>query len=305
MNKYLFVSDIHGRDTKLEEDLTKIALGDEVPKIVFFLGDILGTKSLDQLQKLFYNGVVNPTRKFLEKKPSATDIEILSHRISDDNDKTIADGGQEIWSFLFGDSNISAKDNIEYILELIEYQHFGHFCSNLPEPIRNDLKRDLEENAAVWIQIMNMFVERGTTVVIVEGNWDARNPLDFLPIKNAVKPTPIEDRDFCFKKFLKSKNSQILYFDQVGTIETENEIFVLWPFDSAVEATMVPEFEDEETRKIILVSHAQIDWKSINGDKPMTAEGRKIQDNMPMTFKDVKANTAVHGHLHTDIDSDG
>lgn len=304
MKDYFFVSDIHGRNLKLEIELKKIAQDKESkPKIIFFLGDIVGTEKLDKLQKLFYNGIVNHVRKLLIEKPDATDIEILSLPIGDN--KIVADGGQEIQEFLFGKTNIDVANNIKYIRELAQYVHFGHFVSNLPKEIKAVLQKDMEDNAKIWIDIMTQFTNQGTNVVIIEGNWDARTPLDFYPTTEC-KPLPIKERGFYLKDFLKSLNDKVRYFDQVGTIETENEIFVLWPFDSAVEATMVPEFdENQETKKIILVSHAQIDWSSVNGDKPMTNEGRKIQDNMPMTFDDVKADTAVHGHLHDSIGTDG
>lgn len=301
MSKYLFVSDIHGRYPELEEKLLAAATNGN-HEIVFFLGDIVGTESLDKLQKLFYNSIVNPAKSILRENSQISDQELLFAR--DCHGKTIVDGGIEIWRFLFGDTP-STEQAAKYVRELIKYTHFGHFVSNLPEPIRQMLQEDMEKNARVWIDIMTQFTDNGSLVVIVEGNWDARTPLDFVADKTNCQAMPNEERSFYFKKYLKSLNKKVLYFDQVGTLETEDEIFVLWPFDCAVNTTEVPEFEDEETRKIVLVSHSQIDWESVKGDTPMTAEGHKIQDNMPMTFRDVKANTAVHGHLHDKIGTDG
>lgn len=302
-NNYLFVSDIHGRDLKLEEELSKIAKNNS-PEIVFFVGDIVGTKSLDELQKLFYNNIFNPVKKLLKEKPDATNEEILNYPIVDN--KKVVDGGKEIWSFLFDVPNVSDQMNINYIRELIEYTHFGHFCSNLPLPIRRHLQDDIKKNASVWIDIMTKFTNNGSLVVITEGNWDARNPLDFMVNKKECIPLPIEDRSFYFKGFLKSLNNKVLYFDEVGTIETENEIFVIWPFDSATTATPVPEFDDDqENKKIILVSHGQIDWTPIKGNTPMTGESKKIQENMGITFRNLHTDIAIHGHLHDSIGTDG
>lgn len=300
MNNYLFVSDIHGRDTNLETDLINIANSNSVPKIVFFLGDIIGTTKLDQLQKLFYNGVVNYAKQIL---PETSDEKILNYPTA--NGETLSDGIQNIWNFLYEPRELGNKFKADYIRELATYAHFGHFCSNLPEPVRKNLQEEMKENAKVWIDIMTKFTNQGSLVVVVEGNWDARTPLDFFPIKDECKPIPTEERSFYFKDFLKSTNDQILYFDQAGTIETEDEIFVIWPFDCATNATIIPEFEERETRKIILVSHTQIDWTSIKGNTPMTGEGRKIQESMGMTFTNLHANTAVHGHLHDTISTDG
>jgi len=136
-------------------------------------------------------------------------------------------------------------------------------------------------------------------VIIVEGNWDARTPLDFIADKTKCQPIPTEDRSFYFKDLISSLNNKILYFDEVGTIKTENELFVLWPFDCAVVLTQIPELDDDEkTKKRILVSHAQIDWKSIKGKIPMTKEGEKIDENMKTVLKDLKAEIVVHAHLH-------
>ncbi len=303
MNDYLFVSDIHGEDLNLAEKLFKIAEGSELPKIVFFLGDVVGTKLLDQLQKLFYNRVYNHMKALLKNNPNPSDREIIDYPIGDG--KTIADGCKELSDFLQNiDPEYRPVGIATYARELVSYVHYGHFCSNLTKTIKEFIKKDMKENAQVWLEVMNAFIEKGVLVVVIEGNWDARTPLDFMPSKKECLPLPIKNRSFYFKELLRSYNNQILYFDAVGTIETENEIFVLWPFDSAINATQIPEFDDNETRKIVLVSHAQIDWEAIKGKTAMTAEGETIQFNMGMTFIDLKADTAVHGHLHDDINID-
>jgi Icc-related predicted phosphoesterase len=304
MNEYLFISDIHGRDPSLEKQVCQIAK-ENPPKIVFFLGDIVGTNSLDKLHKLFYNGVYNAAKKLLNEKPNTSDNELLMVPI--DNNRTIENGLDDLWIYLYGNVCVKA-DKAKYIRELEKYYHYGHFASNLPQPIHLSLEEDLKENAKIWINIMTNFTNVGSMVVVIEGNWDARNPLDFLANKNQCIPLPIKDRSFYFKDLLKSLNNKVLYFDEVGTIETKKEIFVLWPFDIAAAdiTTQVPEFdENQKTKKIILVSHGQIDWFSIKGNTPMTDEGQKIQNNMGTTFHDLRASTAVHGHLHDDIGTDG
>jgi len=290
---YLFVGDIHGRDPKLEEELIKIAAGSDVPKILFFLSDIVGTEKLDKLQKLFYNGVVNHVRKLLIEKPDATDIEILSLPIGDN--KIVADGGQEIQEFLFGKTNIDVANNIKYIRELAQYVHFGHFVSNLPKEIKAVLQKDMEDNAKIWIDIMTQFTNQGTSVAVIEGNWDARTPLDFYPTTEC-KALPIKERSFYFKNYLRSSNDRINYFNQESSIETKNEVFIILPFDSVINLDLPEKFKTN--RKIILVSHAQIDWHAIKGDTPMTAEGKKIQENMKKIIEHINPDYAVHGHLH-------
>lgn len=303
MNDYLFVADIHGWNDELTEKLSKIADGNELPKIVFFLGDIVGTKLLDQFQKLFYNQVYNPMKALLKNNPFPSNEEILSYQVSDG--QSLCTGCVKLWEFLhelypeYNSLNAAA-----FARKIVSYAHFGHFCSSLPPALRAIFRQDMEKNAKAIIDIMTKFTDKGVLVVVIEGNWDARTPLDFCPTED-LRVIPVKNRSFYFKKLLSTFNPQVLYVNHVSTISTENEIFVLWPFDCAVTPTRVPEFSDEENRKIILVSHAQIDWKPIKGDTPMTKEGENIQENMSEVFRDLQADLAVHGHLHDQIDADG
>lgn len=296
MEDYLIVSDIHGRDAKLEAELSVIAQNKQSkPKIVFFIGDIVGTPLLDQLQKLFYNGVYNHMKKLLEVNSNPTNQEILLYKT--ENEKTLAEGIVDLWKFLDGISFFKTDyfHMADYAKELAKYVHFGHFVSNLPKEIKMVLQKDMTINAINWINIMTKFTDQGTIVVVNEGNWDARTPLDFYPTEEC-KPLPVKERAFYFKDFLKSLNSNILYFDKTDTIETEKEIFVILPFDSAINLDLPKPITTD--KKIILVSHAQIDWTAIKGDTPMTGEGKIIQKNMKKIMEYLHPDYAIHGHLH-------
>lgn len=295
-DRYLVVSDIHGRDEKLELRLSIIAKNNP-PKIAFFLGDVIGTYLLDQLQKLFYNGVYNHIKKLLQDNPYPTRQEILSYPIG--NGKSLATGVAELKSFLrnIHPTTIDLIDPVEYTLALSEYVHFGHFVSNLPKKIRESLQKDLESNAQVWIDIMTSFIQKGSKVVVIEGNWDARNPLDFVRSKKHCTPLPIRDRKFYFKNFLQERNPNILYFDRADIIKDRNNFFVILPFDSVINLDL-PEFTDLDHEKKIIISHTQATWHAIKGDTPMTAEGEKIQDNMAQIIDKIKPETIIHGHLH-------
>ena len=297
MEDYLFVSDIHGRSPELEASLLEI-VQNKNPKIVFFVGDVVGTDLLNKLQKLFYNGVYNHIKKLLQINPNPTDEEILY--FFTENGKTLANGAIDLWNFL---DNLYYSETdpplymVDYIRELAQHAHFGNFVSNLPKEIRDILRKDMEINAKAIIDLMTKFTDQGSLVVIIEGNWDTCTPLDFYPTTEH-KIIPIQKRQFFFKSFLKSRNSKVLYLDTVSTIETENEIFVIWPFNDAVIPIQIPKFKHDETRKIILVSHGHINWHAVKGDTPMTNENQNVQINMGTTVHDLKPNTVVHGHLH-------
>lgn len=299
MDKYLFVSDIHGIHHELYAQLSAIADGNDLPKKVFFLGDVSGTDLLDQLQKLFYNRVYNHMKALLKTNPDPTDEEILSYPIISSGD-TLADGCNDLWLFLKKiDPEYPVVYVPDYARELVQYAHFGHFCSNLPTKIKEIIKCNLELNAFAWIDLMNRFAKKGVQVEVIEGNWDARTPVDFLPTRKYCKPVPIKHRSYYFANLLKQCAHRLVHYRRrVTSIKTKNEIFVLWPFDCAITPTPVPKFDKNDSRKIILVSHAQIDWNPIKGDTAMTEESQRIQENMSMTFRNLKPDAAVHGHLH-------
>lgn len=295
--EYLFISDIHGRSKKLEEELLLIAR-ETNPNIVFFLGDIVGTDKLAKLQQLFYNRVFNHIKNIdLEE---LSDQQVLAIQI-DNKENTIADGCLEIINFLQQlKSSYQRKSKANFVREMRRYSHFGHFISCLPKTIKEILKKDLEKNAAAIINIMTQFTNKGSKVIVVEGNWDARTPLDFYPDKRLCKPLPVKDRDFYFKDFLQSLNKKVIYFNQPGIIEEKNKIFVLWPFDAAINGTLFPQLNLKQQEKTtILVSHAQIKWEPVKGDISKTDENEKIEENMDDIL--INSDIVVHGHLHDSL----
>jgi len=308
-SKYLFVSDIHGYNENLFNTLDIIA-ENYTPEIVFFLGDIVGTDLLAQLQRIFYNDIVNPLKELLRTNHQPTDEEILTF-VGKDCKKIIGnkiiDGCHNLYKFL---RTLDTKYNhphsyADLAKELSGYAHFGHFVSNLPKNIRTTLKRDMIQNATYVYDLMKKFTKKGSLVVLIEGNWDARTPLDFEVGPTCIA-TPPAKREFSFKRFIKSKrNKNILYFDRVGTIKTNDNVFVIWPFDCATTPTQIPEPEAGETRKTILVAHAQLDWAAIKRNAAMTGESKKVKENMELVIRDLKPAAAVHGHLHDDINFDG
>jgi Icc-related predicted phosphoesterase len=297
MEASLVVSDIHGKNEHLAKELLSLAESEKQPNMVIFLGDIVGTESLDKLQQLFYNGIFNPAKKLQKENSNATNEEILSYQT--ENNQTILEGVNNLLTFLNNIApQIEPTDKSELVKAIASYTHFGHFCSNLPIEIRQYLQKDMEDNAKTWIDIMTKFTDKGTFVTVIEGNWDARTPLDFYSTKDKCQPLPEEERQFSFKKLLNSLNSNVVYSDDTTVIETENKRFVLLPFDSAINASEIPQLNEDDERDVVLLSHTQIDWSAIKGDTPMTKEGEIIQSNVRQIINQVKPEKAAHGHLH-------
>lgn len=302
--KTLFISDIHGEQPELEEKLIKIANSKRPPKTVIFLGDIAGTKPLMDLQPVFYNLIVNPMKKLLIDNSNPSDNEILCYPTGDKDNPRIVDGCRKLWHILNSiDPSYSAGYCPDIVRDLVKFIHYGHWVSNLPENIRNILKKDLFANAERIYQIMERFTDRGAFVVIVEGNWDARTPLDFEANREKCVPIASQDRDFNFKKFITDKkNRDVLYVDHLHYLQIIDGVqMVLMPFDTVMQYDGYPIWKREDIEKTILITHTQISWEAIKGNTPITGEGQKIERNIQNILQNLKPNTCVHGHLHESI----
>jgi len=306
--KTLFVSDIHGQQPDLEARLNQIADSKRPPKTVFFLGDIAGTKSLLELQHVFYNLIVNPMKKLLSFNPNPSDNEILCFPTEDKDSPRILDGCKKLWFILNSiDPSCNAGYCPDIVRDLITFVHYGHWASNLPESIKNVLKKDLFANAERIYQIMEKFTNRGTLVVIVEGNWDARLPIDFVADRKNCLPIAPKDRDFYFKRFINNKqNRNLIYVDHLHYLQIYEGIqMVLIPFDTIMKYDGYPIWKREDIQKTVLITHTQVSWEAIKGNTAMTGEGKKIEENIQRILKNLQPNAVVHGHLHNPIGYQG
>jgi Icc-related predicted phosphoesterase len=298
--KILFVSDIHGRQDKLEQELIAIAESANPPETVVFLGDIVGTKPLEQLQKLFYNGVYNHIKKLLAEKPNVTDQEILNFS-TDEKGNSLGTGIQNIWNFLYNLYPEMEPINMAHcIREIANFENYGHYVSNLALPLRQILQTELFNNAESIYKIMKKLTDNGSFVIIIEGNWDARTPLDFAIGPKCVAIPP-QNRDFYYKKFIAEKhNRDILYLDYQHILTLDDIQMVFMPFDVVMNYDGTPIWKDPG-KETVLVSHTQINWQAIKGDTAMTGESKKIEENTQKILKKLNPKYAVHGHLHNSI----
>ena len=268
------------------------------PGTVFFTGDIVGTDLLERLHMLFYGGVYNPMKKLLKDNPYPTNDEILNFKIIGG---TISTGVDNIVNFLKKlDLEFRIKDKAKFAKKIVRYDHFGHFCSNLPQKIRDKLKMDMSKNAEAVYQLMDDYTQKGWKVIIVEGNWDARTPLDW-EFRQKCVATRLENRPFIFKHFIElRKNPNIYYFDTATTIETEDYIFSIWPFDAVIDVQQQLPTITKDKRKRIMISHTQINKDLIKGETPITKETKKINRNMQVVIDLIKPDIIVHGHMDED-----
>lgn len=165
------------------------------------------------------------------------------------------------------------------------------------------------------LDIMVKFTCAGSEVVIIEGNWDARTPLDFYPSVRCI-PIPIKDRPFYLKDFIKFRNQKIIFIDSPTLIETENLTFQLLSFDNCMNYEfgslnpsnpgLCPHLTHDRNKPVILVSHVQADWQAVKKQSAMTFESKQISEKMQIIISELEPTFIVHGHLHTKlVDEEG
>lgn len=298
----LFVSDIHGRQPPLESQLLTHADSKYPPELVIFLGDIVGNNLLGQLHPIFYNKIVHPVRNLLKQNPNATDDDIINCPIEKNSTLRVVDGCKELNNLLrkidpFYNAGMSYADIAR---QLIGFVHFGHFCSNLSDKIIDALNQDMRNSAEAIYEIMDKFTRRYCFVVVVEGNWDARRPLDFAKGPKCI-PLPPEQRKFCYREFIASKhNPQILYLDHQHTMSLGDTELIFFPFDAIINYDGSPILLDPKIKRKILIVHGHASYRAIKGNIPMGKEDQIIEEKMALIIDKVKPDKIIHGHLHQD-----
>lgn len=294
--KNLFVSDIHGYDENLTNQLMEIIKSD-LPDKVICLGDINGSPELDAMQPIFYNKVVNYMKALLKINPNPTDDEILSFSIG--NGKTISDGVKELWNFIHQIyDDFEPINTANYAKELVQYTHYGHFISCLPTQVTDIIKKHMTESVKKTLSILSKFVDAGSEVIILEGNWDISSPVDFYPNPLECKRLPVENRALYLKEFVRNTDPRIYFIHKITEIEDENNYFVFLPFDEAINYKSEEIRQPKTDKQIVLISHTQVLWSAIKGDTAMTGESKKIEENMNIILHDLLPDAVIHGHLH-------
>ena len=130
--------------------------------MAIFEGDVIGTKSFEDLQRLFYNYLNNHSRnEILKQNPEATDEDILLYGGTKppEDGFNLRKGFLKLREYELGlagktPEEITAQlgqltdhDIAEEIRRYSKYVHYGHYASNLPIEAKQALADGLEENA--------------------------------------------------------------------------------------------------------------------------------------------------------------
>ena len=322
----VYVGDVHGEDKALTDQLER--LSSNPPQYLIFEGDIIGTKKFEDLQRLFYNYLNNHSRnEILKQNPDATDSEILDYTGTKPPEEgfTLRKGflkTRESELKLAGKSeaeieieltNLPDHDIAQQIRKYAKYVHYGHYASNLPEDAKKALAGGLEENARTLIETVKPLVEKGTRVIMLQGNWDARAPIDFIPGQETATPLPEEQRLFNAKTFFEQNG--VAFYRTASTLETDTTLQVLLPFDALVNFPNMDDSEKEKLKRevetareknksVIVVAHGEPNWQIHNmtiKDASPAGEHAQIIKGFSQALGLFLPDEIVYGHMHDPI----
>ena len=205
---------------------------------------------------------------------------------------------------------LTDHDIAEEIRRYSKYVHYGHYASNLPIEAKQALADGLEENARKVLEPIKAMQTKGTKVAMIEGNWDARTPIDFIPGVTTAEPLPLEQRLFRAKEFFE-KNG-VLFYNTLTTLDTETTLQILMPFDAITsfdntkpetieEIKTAVEWARKDNKSVVIVSHGQPNWRihNLTVDNPQpTGEHSQIVNGLTKAIAGFRPDEIVYGHLH-------
>lgn len=318
-----YVSDIHGGDQDLYHRLEEMVK--DAPKVAIFEGDVIGTKSFEDLQRLFYNWLNNHSRnEILKQNPDVSDEDLLNYGGTKPPEEgfNLKKGFLKLRDYelaLTGKTPVEIQEQLgqmtdhmiaEEIRRYAKYVHYGHYASNLPTKAKQALADGLEENARRILEQIKAMQVKGTKVAMIEGNWDARAPIDFMPEIPTAEPLPFEQRLFRAKEFFE-KNG-VPFYNTLTILETETTLQVLMPFDAITSFNRTPQDKINEIRitvelarrnkkSIVMVSHGEPNWRihNLTAQNPtLTGEHAQVVDGLTKAILEFRPDEVVYGHLH-------
>lgn len=327
--KITYVSDIHVPDDDLLKRLSEIA--DNPPSYLIFQGDMTGAKKLENFQTLFYNYLNSHSRnELLKQNPQATDAEILAYSGTNPPEKEFnlkkgfiklksfelkleEKSDKEIESLL---SSLSDHEIAEEIRKDAKYIHFGHYLANLPKAAKANLASNLQENAQKLVDSLSLLASKGIKIFVLEGNWDARGPLDFKPGEPTAVPVPPEQKFFNVSK--RYQESGINFLTKAETLETKTTLHVLLPFYSLTSFNGLPKEEKDKIRQtvkearqknktIIVVAHGEPNWQIHNmtvKDAKPAGEHAQVIHGFEEALCIILPDEIIYGHMHLPLADD-
>lgn len=327
-------SEIHPFVARVREETSRLVtkftpLLENPPHWVIDLGDKTNDPLLMILQLMYYEGVFNTAKQVLSASPEIGDQELLRTpvkplEIDGLNLGTSFSNLRRFELYVAGkteDENdremgrMTDEAKAAEIRRYSKYFHFGHYASDLPDEAKRNLASGLRQNAQSYMSLLEPLRQGGSNIVMIAGNWDERQPIDFK--KGTADPLPKDERYFLPEDFWRDQG--IPYYQQVAPLETVYTLQVLAPFDGLMGMGQMDGSAERVLRTavrrvrlfkkpVIIAAHGEPNWRvhyldrpdlSSFGEHPQTIMGfeklilqirpdKIVYEQMRQPFKDEK-----------------
>jgi Icc-related predicted phosphoesterase len=330
--KVIVISDLHGSQSEVLGRLHSLTTSKDKPKAVILAGDVAGNSDLEELQRLYYNHLTNHTRNDKLQTDSVLDGDLLSYGGKKPPYKgyTVKKGFLSLRAKELSLQGLSHPQIGEILGDMTDdviaseikryaqYEHYGHYASNLPEAAVRKLADGLRENAQQIAGPLKELRDAGVRVVISEGNWDPSPPIAFKRGTTAPQRlSSAEQQDstgFGTQKFFEQEG--IEYVTTTHVIETDTAVLVLLPFDqlvkySNIDREVIKENEKEklaainkardEGKQVIVVQHGEVMWEPHNLTNPQSrpkGEHEKVIAGSNNINALIQPDEVLYGHFH-------
>ncbi len=319
----VFVSDVHGQIDQLSPLLK---LHDTQ---ITFIGDILGSARLIQMQDLYYTltkrSGINPS----------TSLETLKEELSktDSKVRTAYDNLQSAMQVLLDKpEEFNIETATDYVIDALSRQNYGHWLSNLPEDIKVKFKDEVIYNANKFGQLLTDLIANGNNVKVILGNWEGKEggiPTELKPDSdnerlNSAVLLPADVR-INIKNFLSPAGADVI--DDLKGEKDENYFNIYLPYSEQVRLARSSDEElakdekiinllnkakvaREKGKKIQIITHAEPDGKMHNQANPdenfdfnKASEHQKVIYGTQyliklLTESNLEISQIIYGHLH-------
>lgn len=343
VDSVLYISDLHGDIFETVEALKEILESknpDQINEVVF-LGDVVGSKDSDRLQRLFYNYFKNNLRSKIQENQISNpefslndlnDEEILSinFKVEDKNNEldgqelTLRDGLKKL---LRKECDlVKNEDAKQKRLNLIDklndhqlaivakkyfdFKHYGHYVSNLSGEMKDEFANNFYDSFAQLAGVCHQLQDLGIKTYFMQGNHEAQPPHTFEPGIEEVKPLEFDDD---LEEI--ANDLEVEYVKDFQIFETENTIQILLPIKAVKQADEDENYvkiiknkvEDllskDPNKKIIISSHVQPNHQKHYGrNSQPNFENEVWIRGLNKVLDAINPDEIYYGHVHNKLD---
>lgn len=189
-----------------------------------------------------------------------------------------------------------------------KFEYFGDWAATLPKERREGLLSTLAQNAERLLKIIQKIQKHGTSIYIVEGNWD--NPLVSGIQAIAGKDiTGVFDTQSFFKK------NGFLFRNKIEVVKTKTTMHILLPYIDLLYFDLISKHQLQEIQNsitearkqgkaIIMVGHAEANWRIHhlqNKQSLASGERGKVIKNFGHAMVLFSPDEVIYPHQHSRI----